>query len=52
MGSDALSAAIKSINAWSVNEGRFAPAPATAAETFGSLVFNDKVQQARLPKAA
>src|SRR5688500_4974790 len=52
MGSAALSAAVKSINDWSMNEGRVTAAPVKAAELFGSLVFNDKVQQERLPKAA
>src|SRR5690349_18108809 len=52
MGSAALSEAIKSIRDWSINEGRASVTPAKAAETFGSLVFNDKVQQERLPKAA
>src|SRR6187551_168503 len=52
MGSAALSQAIKSINDWSLNEGRTPTKPAKAGELFGSLVFNDKVQQERLPKAA
>jgi len=52
MGSAALSEAIKSIRDWSINEGRVAVTPVKAAEAFGSLVFNDKVQQARLPKPA
>ncbi len=52
MGSVALSEAAKSIRDWSVSEGRIATLPANAAEAFGSLVFNDKVQQERLPKAA
>src|SRR5678815_2773774 len=52
MGSAALSAAIKSINEWSMTEGRATGTPAKATEIFGSLVFNDKVQQERLPKAA
>src|SRR6476620_6147890 len=42
MGSAALTEAITSIREWSLNAG----------ENFGSLVFNDKVQQERLPKAA
>ena len=52
MGSAALSAAIKSINEWSMTEGRTTVPPAKATDVFGSLVFNDKVQQERLPKAA
>ena len=52
MGSAALSEAARSIRDWSVTEGRTATLPANAAEAFGSLVFNDKVQQERLPKPA
>jgi glutamine synthetase len=52
MGSAALSEAIKSIRDWSMNEGRASTTPAKAGEIFGSLVFNDKVQQERLPKPA
>src|SRR3954471_13687062 len=52
MGSAALSAAIKSINDWSMTEGRTTAMPANAAELFGSLVFNDKAQQERLSKPA
>jgi glutamine synthetase len=52
MGSAALSEAIKSIRDWSMNEGRTLTTPAKATELFGSLAFNDKVQQERLPKAA
>jgi glutamine synthetase len=53
MGSAALSAAVKSIRDWSENEGRVSTTSATpAADTYGSLVFGDKVQQDRLPKAA
>jgi glutamine synthetase len=52
MGSAALSEAVKSIRNWSMNEGRAAAPPAPkVAEQFGALVFNDQVQQARLPKA-
>jgi glutamine synthetase len=51
MGSAALSEAVKSIRDWSMTEGRSTSvSPSKAAEQFGSLVFNDKVQQARLPK--
>jgi glutamine synthetase len=52
MGSAALSEAIKSIRDWSMNENRAATAPTKAGDLFGSLVFNDKVQQERLPKPA
>jgi glutamine synthetase len=52
MGSAALAEAVKSIRDWSMTEGRTAlPTPSKAAEQFGALVFNDQVQQARLPKA-
>jgi glutamine synthetase len=50
MGSVALSEAVKSIREWSMSEGRASSSPAKAAETFGSLAFNDKAQQDRLPK--
>jgi glutamine synthetase len=50
MGSAALSEAAKSIRDWSINEGRAAVVPSKAAEAYASLVFNDKVQQDRLPK--
>lgn len=52
MGSAALDEAIKCICDWSMNESRVTVTPANAAEIFGCLVFNDKVQQERLPKAA
>jgi glutamine synthetase len=52
MGSAALSEAIKSIVDWSMNEGKSSTPLANATETFGSLVFNDKAQQERLPKPA
>ena len=52
MGSAALSAAAKSIRDWSITEGRTSVTPPKATEAFGSLEFNDKVQQERLPKAA
>ncbi|HXD75254.1 MAG TPA: glutamine synthetase III [Vicinamibacterales bacterium] len=48
MGSAVLGEAITAIRAWSTTEVRGA-APGSA-ESFGSLVFNDTVQQARLPK--
>ena len=53
MGSAALADAIKSIRDWSMTGGRAAmTSPSSIADLFGSLVFNDKVQQARLPKTA
>src|SRR5262245_49497562 len=52
MGSEALSAAVKSINEWSLTERASSPPAVKAADVFGSLVFNDKVQQERLPKPA
>jgi glutamine synthetase len=52
MGSAALAEAVKSIRDWSITEGRTSlVSPSKAAEQFGALVFNDQVQQARLPKA-
>jgi glutamine synthetase len=50
MGSAALGEAIKGIRSWAMNEGRVVHAPASVKDTFGARVFNDKVQQARLPK--
>jgi glutamine synthetase len=51
MGSAALSEAVRSIREWSLTERTAMPA-VKAADAFGSLVFNDKVQQERLPKPA
>src|SRR3954469_24663296 len=50
MGSAVLGEAISAIRDWSVKAPRGATGGPHAAETFGSLVFNDSVQQARLPK--
>ena len=50
MGSAALSEAIKSIREWSMTGDRASTSPSKAAEEFGSLVFSDEVQKARLPK--
>jgi glutamine synthetase len=51
MGSAALSEAVKSIQEWSMSEARASSSPVKAAATlFGSLAFNDKAQQERLPK--
>ena len=52
MGSAALGDAIRSIHDWAMTEGRQATMPARVSDIFGSLVFNDQVQQARLPKPA
>src|SRR5213592_3338055 len=49
MGSAKLSEAISAIRDWSVTDAKERRA-ARPAEAFGSLVFNDEVQQARLPK--
>lgn len=51
MGSAALGEAIKTIRDWTMNEGRAKGTPPRVQDLFGALVFNDKVQQARLPKA-
>ena len=50
MGSAALFEAARSIRDWSINEGRTSATPSKAIEAYASLVFNDKVQQERLPK--
>jgi len=50
MGSAALGEAIRGIRSWAMNEGRVIHTPANVKDTFGARVFNDKVQQARLPK--
>jgi glutamine synthetase len=52
MGSAALGEAIKGIRSWAMNEGRVVQTPKAVHDVFGVRVFNDKVQQARLPKAA
>src|SRR5213083_2441891 len=49
MGSAVLTEAISAIRDWSVTEAKEGRAP-RATEAFGSLVFNDAVQQTRLPK--
>jgi glutamine synthetase len=49
MGSTVLGEAISSIRDWSVTEAK-EPRGARTTEAFGSLVFNDEVQQTRLPK--
>jgi glutamine synthetase len=50
MGSAALGEAVKGINAWATEGMRHLHKPVHVGEVFGSLAFNDKVQQARLPK--
>ena len=50
MGSSASREAIKAIRDWAVSEGRHLQRPTVTPQTFGSLVFNDEVQSARLPK--
>ena len=47
MGSVVLGEAIGAIRSWSMGETRSSQGP-HATEAFGSLVFNDQVQQARL----
>src|SRR5262245_62043737 len=50
MGSAALAEAVKSIRDWSMTNGRGTlSSDSKAAEQFGELVFNDQMQQARLP---
>jgi glutamine synthetase len=49
MGSAVLADAINAIRNWSVTEAKETRA-SRGAEAFGSLVFNDEVQQSRLPK--
>lgn len=51
MGSAALGEAIKGIREWSMTEGRTTSRPPLVSDIFGSLVFNDRVQQTRLPRA-
>jgi glutamine synthetase len=50
MGSAASREAVSSIRAWAVTEGRKTTSQGRATELFGSLVFSDDVQRARLPK--
>src|SRR4051812_28323556 len=49
MGSAVLSEAISAIRDWSVTDAK-ERRTARSTEAFGSLVFNDEVQQTRLPK--
>ena len=50
MGSAASREAVGSIRNWAVTEGRKTSPQVRATELFGSLVFSDEVQRARLPK--
>src|SRR5215510_10623244 len=50
MGSAVLGEAIAAIRNWSVSDLLELRAARSAGDAFGSLVFNDEVQQARLPK--
>ena len=50
MGSAASREAVSSIRNWAVTEGRKTTTQGRATEIFGSLVFGDEVQRARLPK--
>jgi glutamine synthetase len=47
---NALSDAIAGIRSWSMDQAQHLAPPSQVSEIFGSLVFNDSVQQARLPK--
>src|SRR5688572_3493138 len=51
MGSKVLGEAITAIRDWSMNGVNAGTASAALTETFGSLVFNEDVQQTRLPKS-
>jgi glutamine synthetase len=50
MGSTASRDAIRAIRVWAEGAGRAPKIERMAPEAFGSLVFNDEVQRARLPK--
>lgn len=50
MGSAALGEAVKGINAWATEGMRQLAKPINVGQVFGELAFNDKTQQARLPK--
>ena len=52
MGSAALAEAGKSIRDWSLAKGVHTPPTVKATDVFGSLCFNDKLQQERLSKTA
>jgi glutamine synthetase len=50
MGSAASREAVKAICDWGMNAPRPTDTPSRATETFGSLVFSDAIQKARLPR--
>jgi glutamine synthetase len=50
MGSTVLTEAISAVRDWSMTTEPKLPQGPHAADAFGSLVFNDSVQQARLPR--
>jgi glutamine synthetase len=52
MGSGALAEATKSIRDWSLANGAHTQPAVKATDVFGSLAFNDKLQQERLSKTA
>jgi len=51
MGSKASSGAIDAIREWSTTIGKETGSPGDSKSLFGSLVFNDEVQETRLPPA-
>jgi glutamine synthetase len=51
MGSKASSGAIGAIREWSTTSGKGTGSPSDSKSLFGSLVFNDEVQETRLPPA-
>jgi glutamine synthetase len=51
MGSKASSGAIGAIREWSTTIGKETKMPSDSKSLFGSLVFNDEVQETRLPPA-
>jgi len=51
MGSQASSGAIDAIREWSTTIGKETGSPGDSKSLFGSLVFNDEVQETRLPPA-
>jgi glutamine synthetase len=51
MGSKASSGAIDAIREWSTTSGKETGSPSDSKSLFGSLVFNDEVQETRLPPA-
>jgi glutamine synthetase len=51
MGSAALGEAVKGISAWATEGMRHLSKPVNVNDVFGSLAFNDQIQQARLPKS-